>query len=118
MVTNENNPKLIESISKDARSIGFAGSTFDNPDVKLVPIAWRTGEQAVDVHNSAYPLVRRLQLVVKNNPKQQLDPLQMEFIKYVFSKSGQQDVVISGFLPIPAGAAHISLQAIGEKQLN
>ncbi len=118
MTSNESNPELIEAIAKDARSIGFAGSTFDNPDVKLVPISWRTGEAPVDVYNTAYPLVRRLQLVVNHNPKTPLNPLQMEFIKYVFSKSGQQDVVVSGFLPIPAGAANISLQAVGEKQLN
>lgn len=118
MVSHESNPQLIGAISKDARSIGFAGSTFDNPDVKLVPISWRTGEPAVDVHNSSYPLVRRLQLVVNNNPQKPLTPLQAEFIKYVFSRSGQRDVVISGFLPVPSGAANIALQAIGEKTLN
>lgn len=118
MVSHESNPHLIAAIGKDARSIGFAGSTFDNPDVKLVPISWRTGEPAVDVHSSSYPLVRRLQLVVNNNPQKPLSPLQAEFIKYVFSRSGQRDVVISGFLPVPSGAANIALQAIGEKTLN
>lgn len=118
MVSHESNPLMIEAISKDPRSIGFTGSTFDSPDVKLVPISWKTGEPAVDVHSSSYPLVRRLQLVVNNNPKQPLSPLQAEFIKYVFSRSGQRDVVISGFLPVPSGAANIALQAIGEKTLN
>lgn len=118
MVDHASNPELIAAIAKDPRSIGFAGSTFDNPDVKLVPISWKTGEQAVDVYNSAYPLVRRLQLVVNNNPQGKLDPLQMEFLKYVFSQNGQRDVVIGGFLPVPSGAANIALQAIGEKTLN
>ena len=118
MIQHATNPEMIDAIAKDARGIGFTGSTFDNPDVKLVPISWRTGDPAVDVHNSAYPLVRRLQLVVNNNPNAQLDPTQMEFIKYVFSRSGQQDVVIAGFLPVPAGAANIALQAVGEKTLN
>lgn len=118
MVAHESNPDLIGAIGKDHRSIGFAGSTFDNPEVKLVPIAWQTGEVAVDVSHTAYPLVRRLQLVVNNNPSTKLDPLQMEFIKYIFSKSGQQDVVIGGFLPVPAGAAQIALEAIGGKTLN
>lgn len=118
MASHDSNPDLIGAIGKDQRSIGFAGSTFDNPEVKLVPIAWRTGETAVDVHSTAYPLVRRLQLVVNNNPNGKLNPLQMEFIKYVFSKSGQQDVVIGGFLPVPAGAAQIALEAVGGKTLN
>lgn len=118
MASHDSNPDLISAIGKDHQSIGFAGSTFDNPEVKLVPVAWQTGETAVDVSNSAYPLVRRLQLVVNNNPKAKLNSLQMEFIKYVFSKSGQQDVVIGGFLPVPAGAAHVALEAIGGKTLN
>lgn len=118
MVAHQSNPELIEAIAKDPRGIGFAGSTFDNPDVKLVPLSWRNGTPAVDVYSSRYPLVRRLQLVVNNNPQQPLDPLRMEFVKYVFSRSGQQDVVISGFLPVPAGAANIALQAVGEKTLN
>lgn len=118
MVSHDSNPELISAIAKDARAIGFAGSTFDNPDVKLVPISWKTGEQAVDVHNSAYPLVRRLQLVVNNSPEKHLSQLQLEFLKYVFSRSGQRDVVVTGFLPVPSGAANIALQAIGEKTLN
>lgn len=118
MIAHKDNSELVEAVARDSRGIGFTGATFANSDVKLVPISWRTGEPGVDIHDSAYPLVRRLQLVVNNNPNGRMNPLQMEFIKYVFSRSGQQDVVIGGFLPVPAGAANIALQAIGEKTLN
>lgn len=118
MVAHKSNPELIEAIAKIQGSVGFAGSTFGTPDVKLVPVSWRTGEVAVDVHNSAYPLVRRLHLVVNNNPNGKLDKVQMEFLKYVFSSGGQRDVVIGGFTPVPSGAATIALQALGEKTLN
>lgn len=118
MVSHASNLELISALTQDIAGIGFTGSTFENPDVKTVPITWRTGEQPIDVQNSAYPLTRRLQLIVNKNPQQPLSPLQMEFIKYVFSQSGQQDVVINGFLPIPSGVAHIALEAVGEKTLN
>ena len=41
--------------------------------------------------------MRRLQLVVKHDPKQELRPIEREFIKYIFSTQGQEDVVKAGF---------------------
>ncbi|MEW4488791.1 PstS family phosphate ABC transporter substrate-binding protein [Thalassoglobus sp. JC818] len=118
MIPHETNLALVSALEKSPTGIGFAGSTFGTPELKIVPLSWKSGEEAVGIDQSNYPLVRRLQLVVNSHPERPLSPLEREFIKYVFSQRGQQDVVISGFLPVPAGAANIALQAVGEKTLN
>ena len=46
-------------------------------------------------------------------PGSDLDPLRREFLKYVFSRQGQQDVVKDGYLPITANLAHEELQKVG-----
>lgn len=118
MVSHESNADLIAGVAGSLGGIGFCGSSHESNDVKMVPVSLRTGDPSVDPRAANYPLVRRLQLVLNNNPEGGNAPLQTEFIKYVFSRSGQQDVLISGFLPVPSAAANISLQAIGEKTLN
>jgi phosphate transport system substrate-binding protein len=42
-----------------------------------------------------------------------LDPLRREFVKYIFSKQGQEDVVKDGYFPVPAAVANRMLEAIG-----
>lgn len=117
-IVNKSNLDLVKSIAADPRSIGFTGASFASPDIKAVPIAWRDGEPGIDVHTNGYPLVRPLQVVVNNPPQGQMPLLQTEFIKFIFSARGQQDVVISGFLPVPSRVALQSINAVGGAVLN
>jgi phosphate transport system substrate-binding protein len=115
VIAHKSNLELERAIAQDPRSIGFAGSSYLAPEVKAVPLAWKAGEEPINIHASGYPLIRPLQLVVNNPPegKGQISNLEREFIKFVFSRNGQQDVVIGGFLPIPARAAQMALDATG-----
>ena len=118
MQTHQSNVDLVKSIAKNPGSIGFAGLSYATPEVRAVPLAFAEDREYVaidspDAARGAYPLVRRLQLVVKHDPKQQLSPIQREFIKYVFSTQGQEDVVKAGFQAIPARPARIALDAVG-----
>ena len=54
-------------------------------------------------------------LYVNYKPGSDLDPLRREFIRYVFSKGGQQDVLKSGYLPVGTAVANKSLRAVGIK---
>jgi phosphate transport system substrate-binding protein len=115
---NAKNSDLIKSIGSNPGAIGFAGSLYETPDVKVLPVSWREGEAAIGPHEMNYPLVRPLQIVVNKPPQTPLTELEQEFIKFVFSKRGQQDVIIGGFVPIPSRPAQIALDAVGLSTLN
>ena len=46
-------------------------------------------------------------------PKSELDSLRREFIKYVFSKQGQQDVIKEGYIPVLPPIAFKALSSVG-----
>jgi phosphate transport system substrate-binding protein len=50
---------------------------------------------------------------VNYKPGSQLDPLRREFVKYLFSKDGQLNVVKDGYYPVTAAIAREELQKLG-----
>jgi len=115
---HKGNVEMLKAVAEDPSSIGFSGLSYATPDVKAVPLGFSKAEGFVAIDSPSadrgqYPLVRRLQLVVKHDPKQELPALQQEFIKYVFSRLGQEDVVKAGFQAIPARPAYVALDAVG-----
>jgi phosphate transport system substrate-binding protein len=52
---------------------------------------------------------------VNFKPGSELDPLRREFIKYIFSKQGQMDVVKDGYFPVTAPIARKTLESVGIK---
>ncbi len=118
MQTHESNVDLVKAIAKNPGAIGFAGLSYALPGVRAVPLTVEDGGDFVAIDSpeadrGAYPLVRRLQLVVKHDPQHDLRPIEREFIKYVFSTQGQEDVVKAGFQAIPARPARVALDAVG-----
>lgn len=115
IVTNE---EMLEAIAKSPTAIGFAGTSYEHPGVRSVPLALQSGQPFVDVDSveatrGHYPLIRPLQLVVNQTPGKPLPALQAEFIKYVFSRYGQEDVIRAGMSPVSAHPAELSLDAVG-----
>ena len=72
---------------------------------KVLPLVLNTGEvipppkmgEGVDPR---YPLVRQLYVVLKWKEGQPLSPMAEEFLQYVLSRSGQEDAVKAGLLPL------------------
>jgi phosphate transport system substrate-binding protein len=56
---------------------------------------------------------RFLFVYLNYKPGSQLDPLQREFVKYVFSREGQEVVAKDGFLPVTAKIAGDALKLVG-----
>jgi hypothetical protein len=52
-------------------------------------------------------------MVMNHDPKSKPTELQAEFLKYVLSSMGQEDVVKAGFDPIGAAPAKIALESVG-----
>lgn len=118
IVSHKSNIEIVEAVAQDRAAIGFGGLSYATSGVKAVPLALFEGQEFIAIDSpeadqGLYPLVRRLQLVVKHDPKGQLDPVQREFIKYVFSQMGQEDVIKAGFQAIPARPARVALDAVG-----
>jgi phosphate transport system substrate-binding protein len=118
LVAHKSNVEMLKAVAKDPNAVGFSGLSYATPDVKAVPLGFSEEEGFVAIDSpeadrGKYPLIRQLQLVVNHDPKKDLPALQQEFIKYVFSRMGQEDVVRAGYQAIPARRAHIALDAVG-----
>jgi len=54
-----------------------------------------------NVMTGKYPMARFLYIYINKEPGKPMDPLVREFLKFVFSREGQQVVVKDGYLPLP-----------------
>ncbi|WP_437229843.1 PstS family phosphate ABC transporter substrate-binding protein [Planctomicrobium sp. SH661] len=112
------NLELVKSVATTPGAIGFGGASFVTPDVKAIALKWRDEDPAIKITEANYPLVRPLQIVINRDPNAQLSENQREFLKFVFSQKGQQDVILGGFVPVQARAAQIALDAVDLRILN
>lgn len=109
---------VVQGIASDKSAIGYSGIGYMTADVRAVPLAADKGGEPFEAkpenaYTGDYPLARFLYLYMNYKPGSKLDPLRREFIKYIFSKQGQEDVVKDGYLPVPAEVAAEVLKAVG-----
>lgn len=111
---------VIQGIAKDKYAIGYSGIGYRTASVRAVPLAKGKGEpvlpEAKFAFSGEYPLARFLNVVVNYKPGSQLDPLKREFVRYIYSLEGQEDVVKDGFLPVGSRIAERALGTVGLKQ--
>ena len=108
---------VVQGVTKSINGIGYSGIGYRTSGVKAVPLAKKEGgefikatpENAVD---GSYPLGRFLYIYVNKHPNKPLSPLELEFIKMVLSRIGQQVVVKDGYIPLPAKVAARSLEKV------
>jgi phosphate transport system substrate-binding protein len=106
---------VVQSIAKEKFAIGYSGIGYKTADVAVVPLG-KTAKKMVEpsLKNMAdYPLARYLYVVVNYDSKKGLDPLRREFLKFIFSKQGQEVVIEDGFLPLSAEEVQDSLKSVG-----
>lgn len=111
---------VVQGVASDKYGIGYSGIGYKTADVLAVPLSSQDGEPFVEAtpenaYSGEYPLARFLYLYINAKPGDALDPLRREFIKYIFSKQGQMDVVKDGYYPVPAAIATETLAALGVK---
>lgn len=112
---------VIQGVATDPSAIGYSGIGYRTPDVRALPLREEAGAAAVEptfeaALDGTYPLARFLLLCVNHKPGTQLDPLRREFIRYVLSKEGQQEVVKDGYFPMTAEMAREELSRIGVEE--
>jgi phosphate transport system substrate-binding protein len=109
---------VVQGVASDKYAIGYSGIGYKTADVRAVALSEKQGKPFVEAipdnaYTGQYPLARFLYVYVNYKPGTQLDPLRREFIKYIFSKQGQSDVVKDGYYPVPAAIARESLKNVG-----
>lgn len=109
---------VVQGITEDIAGIGYSGIGYRTSGVKVVPLAPKPGEAAVpgtyeNVVAGDYPLGRFLNLYIVQEPGKPLDPIVREFVRFIFSKEGQEIVVKDGYYPLTAKVCAEELQQIG-----
>ncbi len=111
---------VVQGVASDKYGIGYSGIGYRTSDVRAVPLSNDTGSDpkfmaavAENAYSGDYPLARFLYLTVNYKPGTQLDALRGEFIRYVFSRSGQEGVIKDGYLPVPATVCTEELNTVG-----
>ncbi len=109
---------VVQGVASEINGIGYSGIGYMTADVRAVPLAADADSKAVPAtaeyaYSGEYPLARYLYVYVNYRPGSELDPLRREFIKYMFSKQGQLDVVRDGYYPVNAEVARRTLEAFG-----
>ncbi len=109
---------VVQGVASDKGGIGYSGIGYITADVRAVPLSFdESGEYqeavAANAYSGEYPLSRFLWLYVNYKPGSQLDPLRREFVKYIVSKDGQQNVIKDGYYPLSAELAKDILRMVG-----
>jgi phosphate transport system substrate-binding protein len=109
---------VVQGVATDKSGIGYSGIGYKTADVNAIPLAKDGNSEMIPptseyAYTGQYPLARFLWLSVNYKPGSQLDPLRREFIKYIFSKQGQEAVVKDGYFPVNAVLAKKALGQVG-----
>jgi phosphate transport system substrate-binding protein len=105
---------VVQGISGDPQAIGYSGIGYRTSGVKPLALAKADGQpfattEPEDVYSGRYPLARYLVIYVNRPPGKPLDPLRLEFLRYVLSRPGQEIVVKDGYLPLHGPAVQQEL---------
>ena len=98
---------VVQGITEDLQGIGYSGIGYKTSGVKAIELAKSAekdcfGPSLENVVSRKYSLGRHLYLYVNKKPNEALDPLRLEFLKYVLSQEGQEIVIKDGYLPLTA----------------
>ena len=108
---------VIQGVASERNAIGYSGIGYQTADVRAVPIAPNSEAEYIPAeakyaYTGEYPLVRFLDVYVNHQPGSDMDPLRREFIRYIFSKQGQIDVIRNGYYPVSVAIARQTLEAL------
>jgi phosphate transport system substrate-binding protein len=106
---------VVQGVGTQPGGIGYASLYFRTPRTRVLPLLHR-GEVVEPTADNAlsgkYPLARYLYLYVNKPPGQALAPLQRQFIAFVLSRDGQEQVARQGLFALDARTAGESLDKL------
>jgi len=101
---------VVQGVTKSLNGIGYSGIGYKTSGVKAISLTKKEGTPFIaatkeNAANGTYPLSRYLYVYVNKAPNKPLAPKELEFVKLIMSKVGQEVVVKDGYVPIPASIA-------------
>ena len=101
---------VVQGVTVDRYAIGYSGIGYATAGVRAVPLAEKASAACVEAtadnaYAGRFPLSRFLHVYINKAPNKPLDPLMREFIKFVFTKEGQEAVIKDGYYPVPNSIA-------------
>ena len=108
---------VIQSVAANRFGIGYSGIGYATSGVRFINIGPGDSSELFEptpenALNGNYPLARFLVVYVNRNPREPMDRLTHEFIRFVNSRQGQEIVARNGFFPVPAAVAEQTMQAL------
>lgn len=105
---------VVRQVAMNEHAVGYAGITYATPEVKALTISRAPGEPfytsaSAAIYNSQHPLSRLVYLYVNKAPDTPLEPRTLEFVRFVLSLEGQEQVIKDGWTPLPADVAEREL---------
>ncbi len=108
---------VVQSVASSLNGIGYSGIGYITSGVKALALAAEDGADPVaasaeNALSGDYPLSRYLYIYVNKKPDTALRPLELEFLKMVLSRSGQEVVSKDGYIPLPIRIVERELRKI------
>jgi len=111
---------MLAELSKDKYGIGWSGIAHAKSYPQLRPLALAANEGGPyvlptreNVQNRTYPLTRSIFMYIKHPPGQPVEPKVREFLHYILSRDGQEDVARQNvYLPLTAEAVREQLKKV------
>jgi phosphate transport system substrate-binding protein len=108
---------VVQGVTVDRYAIGYSGIGYATAGVRAVPLAEKSGGTCVEAtaensYAGKYPLARFLYVYVNNAPGKGLDPLMREFVRFMFTREGQESVIKDGYFPVPNSIAKEELSKV------
>jgi len=108
---------VVQSVSSSINGIGYSGIGYKTSGVRAVPLAKKAGKGFVaatpdNAISGDYPLSRFLYVYVNKHPNKPLQPKELEFLKMVLSKTGQEVVIKDGYIPLPGKVVNKILKGL------
>ena len=97
---------IVRAVAKDPSGIGISNIHYSTPDVRALPLSTQDHESPVaptreNVASRRYPLFRAVYLVIDGRADSPTYPIVSEFLHYVLSEQGQEDVRNEGtYIPL------------------
>ncbi|MFM2091103.1 MAG: hypothetical protein RLZZ127_1592 [Planctomycetota bacterium] len=108
---------VVTAVAGDPLGIGYSGIGYMTGGVKALALAPADGGAAVaptyeNCLSGDYPLARFLYVYINKAPGKPLDPMVKEFVKFMLSRDGQDDVGKDGYFPLTAEIVAEQLAAL------
>lgn len=102
--------EVVQAVSNDLSGIGYVGVSYLTDEVHVVPLSnWKEDGYYEPTHdnclNKNYELFRFLRNYLNKKPGTPIDPVLLEFYRFVFSIQGQSIVKEQGYFPLNAAVA-------------